>query len=300
MKLSGLYTALISPFKDGAVDLEGLKELVLRQINAKVDGLVVLGTTAETPTLSAEEKELITKTAIDLGKGKIPIIVGCGSNNTESSKAEALKMKALGADALMLVCPYYSRPSQEGIYQHFLQIANHVRCPIIVYNIPGRTGQVIESKTLMRLAEIEHIVAIKQATGALDQAMDLIQQKIPLSLLLGDDALALPFIASGGHGLISVTSNLMPEELKELVHSALNNDFINSRKIHNELFPLFRALFIESNPVPIKTAMQKASLPAGDPRLPLCKMTRENEKRLYDAIENCVVFQQRGLSFAQV
>ena len=281
MKLSGLYTAMITPFeKDGSLDKEGFIKNIHFQIEQGVDGLLILGTTAETPTLSFEEKETLIEIAVKEINGNIPLMVGTGSNSTKKTIELTKRAKELGANSALIVTPYYNKPTQQGILKHFEAITQSTKIPIVIYNIPSRTGTNIETKTLKKLSEFDYIIAVKEASGSISQIQNIISEisfsNPYFSFLSGDDALTLPMIALGGNGVISVISNLIPKQMKELVSACLQQDFEHAKKLHYRLLPLFKAAFIETNPIPIKTAMNMCSLPAGPCRLPLCEMSQQN------------------------
>jgi 4-hydroxy-tetrahydrodipicolinate synthase len=261
--------------------LEALRENVRFQIENGVHGLVPLGTTGESPTIKEEERKLIIKTVVDEANGKIPVIVGTGTYSTEEAVRLSKEAQDLGADGLLVVAPYYNKPTQEGLYLHFKAISEAVDLPIIVYNIPGRTGVNVEVQTLVRLSQFDNIVAVKEASGNLAQVMDIIEALGDrLIVLSGDDNLTLPIMALGGKGVISVISNLLPKPLVELVESALKGDFKKAKELHYQLLPLFKAAFIETNPIPIKTMMNLVGMKAGPCRLPLCNMQSHNLEKL--------------------
>ncbi|MBI1975427.1 MAG: 4-hydroxy-tetrahydrodipicolinate synthase, partial [Candidatus Vogelbacteria bacterium] len=253
-------------------------------------GLVPLGTTGESPTIHDEEREKIIKTAVDAANGRVPVIVGTGTNSTEKTIKYTKQAKQLGADAALIVSPYYNKPTQEGLYQHFTTVANAVDLPIIVYNIQGRTGVNIETATLKRMAEHKNIVAVKEASGNVAQMMEVLDQ-LPkdFTVVSGDDNLTLPLMALGGKGVISVISNLLPDKVSRMTGYALEGDFESAKKVHFELLPIFKAAFIETNPIPIKAAMNMAGLPAGPCRLPLCKMMPANEEKLKAVVSKYAV-----------
>ena len=271
---TGVYTALITPFKNDQVDYEQLKRNVLAQIEAGVDGVVPMGTTGECPTVSHDEHDKVIETVVKAADGKVKVIAGTGSNST----AEALRLtrnaKAVGADAALMVNPYYNKPSQEGLYQHFMTIADEVGMEIVLYNIPGRTNITMLPDTVARLAKHDKINTIKEATGSMDIASE-IMSKCDITVLSGDDGLTLPLMSIGGKGVISVLSNLLPARVKQMVDTGLSGDFAGAAAQHLELFPLFTGIFCETNPVPIKAALAHLGRDTGDVRLPLCKMSDE-------------------------
>ncbi len=284
MDLKGTFTALITPFLKDQLDEEGLIQNIRMQLKAKVAGIVFLGTTGETATLSEEEQDTVIKIAIKEAKGKTLVIVGTGSNSTQKTIENTKKAEALGADIALIVTPYYNKPPQEGLYQHYKAIAANVNIPVLVYNIQGRTGVNIKTSTLLKIAALPNIIGVKESSGSLEQVADVLQtvkKKYPsFNVLSGDDGMTLPMMALGATGVISVVSNLVPERIVALVNAALEGRFHESRKEFEKLFPLFTLAFIEVNPIPIKQAMNLCGLAAGDCRLPLCKMKQENQEAL--------------------
>ena len=283
--LSGAFTALVTPMKEnGDVDYDGFKRLINFQIEQGIDGLVPLGTTGETPTLDEDEEEKLIRIAVDEVKGKIPVIIGSGSNNTKHMVIYTKRAKDMGADAALVVTPYYNKPNDEGLVRHF-EAAADVGIPIVVYNIASRTGRNIPTPLMEKIAAIHGIAGVKEASGDIGQMGEVLasiaiprrQSSDPFAVMSGDDAFTLPLIALGGDGVISVISNLVPARVKALVKACLSGDFEEGRRIHFELLPLIKAAFIETNPVPIKQAMNWAGLPAGPVRLPLGKLDGKNE-----------------------
>jgi 4-hydroxy-tetrahydrodipicolinate synthase len=301
-RFTGFYTAIITPFDENdTVDEKGLRENIRNQIREGVDGIVVLGTTGETPTLTPEEKKLIQNITFEETTGKIPMIVGTGSYSTKQTIKNTLEAQKLGASAALIVTPYYNKPTQEGIYRHFLAVADSITIPIIIYNIGGRTGQNIQTETIKRLAAIPNIVGVKEASGNINQiaeVIELVARKNPdFTVLSGDDALTFPLMALGGHGVMSVLGNLIPGKIKELINALENEDYKNAREIHYKLMPLFRAAFIETNPVPIKTAMNYFEMPAGKVRLPLYELSPENESELICVLDQYeFLFHENGVA----
>jgi 4-hydroxy-tetrahydrodipicolinate synthase len=281
MMFKGLYTALVTPFDDqNRVNLDSYTKLLLNQLEATVSGVVPLGTTGEAPTLSSEEKLTIIRTTVKTVKGKLPIIVGTGSNSTQTTIENTKIAEYEGADAALIVTPYYNKPTSEGLYKHFEAIAKSTNLPIIVYNIPGRTAKNIDTLTLRRIAELPNIKSVKEASGSLEQMSEvidvIIKDRPDFTVLSGDDALTLPLIALGGHGVVSVVSNIVAKEMQVLVHSALEGNFEQAKKLHYQLLILFKTAFIETNPIVIKTAMNLLGLSVGSLRLPLCSMQESN------------------------
>lgn len=281
MLFKGIYTALITPFLQGSLDEEGLALNIQRQLEAKIDGIVLLGTTGESATLTEKEKERVIEIGVRVAKGKTQVIVGTGCNATHRTIENTRKAEALGADAALIVTPYYNKPTQEGIYRHFEAIAYGTRLPVLVYNIQGRTGVNIETSTLLKIASLPHMAGVKEASGNIMQAGEVLHALSEFTVLSGDDALTLPMMALGASGVISVVSNLIPNQMKALVDAALAGDFLKARTWHRFLLPLFKLAFIEVNPIPIKEAMARCGLPSGGCRLPLSSMDPENREKLF-------------------
>ncbi|GHU23345.1 4-hydroxy-tetrahydrodipicolinate synthase [Spirochaetia bacterium] len=283
LQLQGTYTALITPMKnDMSVDYDGFRQLIEFQLNAGVDGIVPLGTTGENPTLEHDEEDRLIAIAVESARGQVPVIVGTGSNSTKYAVFYTQRAKNLGADAALVVTPYYNKPNDSGIIAHFSAVAA-VGLPVIVYNIASRTGRNINAALMKQLAAIPGIIGVKEASGDVNQMGDIIAQT-DLTVLSGDDALTLPLIALGGAGVVSVLSNVVPHKIAELTRAGLSGDFVRARHLHYELLPLVRAAFIETNPVPIKAMMTAAGLPAGSVRLPLGPLTPEHESMIRDIV----------------
>lgn len=289
ISLNGVYTALITPFDThGNLDEDGLRQLICRQIENHIDGVVPLGSTGESPTVTKEEQKRI----ITIARAEIPnttiMMVGTGSYSTAQTIENTALAQKLGADCALVVTPYYNKPTQEGLYQHFKALTNAVSLPIVIYNPPHRTGQNLLTSTLERLLEIPSIIGIKESTGNITQMSEVVEvvRKIrpEFNVLTGDDALLLSMMALGGQGVVSVVSNLVPAKIKELYAAAASGDFNLARELHYRLMPLFRAAFIETNPTPIKAAMNFGGLPAGECRLPLCPLSPENMLTLQAAL----------------
>ena len=279
---TGCGTAMVTPFRvDGALDEATLIQLINRQIDAGIDFLVPCGTTGESPTLSREEHLRVVELTVDVTKGKVPVLAGAGGYNTAEVIALARQLASIGVDGILSVTPYYNKPSQEGLYQHYRAIASATTLPIILYSVAGRTGVNIEPPTVKRLAGIENIVGIKEASGSISQ-MASILSAVPedFMVLSGDDAIALPLIALGGRGVISVVSNEIPEEMTDLITLCLNNDFAGAREIQRRYQSLMEVNFVESNPIPVKTAMAEMGLLEPVWRLPLVPPKRENQERI--------------------
>ena len=284
MKVSGCYTALVTPFENGKIDYGALYELVESQIKSGIDGLVPAGTTGESPTLSFDEHKKLIKTVIDTVSGRCQVIAGTGGNSTDEASELTRFAKDQGADATLQVTPYYNKPTQEGIYRHFMTIADTIALPVVLYNIPSRTGTEIGIDTIERLSKNSNIVAIKEASGSIDRVSCLIDS-CDLQVLSGDDTMTLPMISLGAKGVISVASNVIPKEIRQLTHSALDDDVSQARALHFQYHQLFTALFIETNPIPVKAALAILGKIKEEYRLPLCPMSDTNRKRLVNVLE---------------
>lgn len=281
-------TALVTPFRaDGSLDETALRVLIKRQIEAGIDFLVPCGTTGESPTLTHEEHLRVVELSVELAKGKVPVLAGCGGYNTAEVIALARELAATGADGILSVTPYYNKPTQEGLYQHYRAIADALSLPIILYSVQGRTGVNIEPATVKRLAQIENIVGIKEASGNVSQ-MAAILNAVPddFIVLSGDDAITLPLIALGGRGVISVVSNEIPAEMSQLTRAALQGDFPRARVIHRRYHPLMEVNFVESNPIPVKAALSEMDLLEPVWRLPLVPPKAENRARIRAVLES--------------
>lgn len=291
MHLQGTFTAMITPFRGDELDEEGLAQNIQNQIAAGVQGIILLGTTGEASTLTEEEQARVVQIGVREAKGKIQIGIGTGSNATKIAVAKTKKAKEMGADFALVVSPYYNKPSQEGIFLHY-EALSRIGLPLVVYNIQGRTAVNIETSTLLRIAELPNVIGVKESSGNLGQVGDVIStvgKKHPsFSVLSGDDVTTLPMMALGAVGVVSVVSNLVPEKMVALVEAALQCRFIEARKIHEELLPLFKAAFLEVNPVPIKEAMNLCQMAAGGCRLPLCELRPENREKLKEVVR-CLV-----------
>lgn len=284
----GSIVAIVTPFKEGRVDEKKLKELVNFHIKNGTSGIVPCGTTGESPTLSTAEHERVIEICIAASNKRIPIIAGTGSNSTAEAVALTEHAAKAGADAALVVAPYYNRPSQKGLYLHFKEVAACVDIPIVLYNIASRTGRNIEPETIAKLAhDCKNIVGVKEASGSLEQ-MQLIKLLCPKEFLLisGDDALTLPILSVGGVGVISVLANILPRETAEVVALFEKGEIEKAQKLHYKLLPLIRALFIDTNPIPLKTAMGMLGMCSPDLRLPLCSMSDENVSKLKAALKD--------------
>ncbi|HVA78845.1 MAG TPA: 4-hydroxy-tetrahydrodipicolinate synthase [Candidatus Binataceae bacterium] len=283
---NGALTALITPFRDGAVDEPALRDLVEWQIQSGIDALVPCGSTGESATLTHEEHERVIKITIEQARKRVPVIAGTGSNATAEAIHLTASARAMGADGALLISPYYNKPTQEGIFRHYKLIAASVDLPLIVYNIPGRTASNIAPETFARLAEIKNVVGVKEASGSMDQVSDILRLcGDRLTILSGDDALTLPIMALGGKGVISTASNAIPREMHDLAAAALGGDFQRARELHYRMLPLLRALFIETNPIPLKHALALMGKCANELRLPLVPMTAPASEKLEAAMK---------------
>jgi 4-hydroxy-tetrahydrodipicolinate synthase len=284
--LKGAITAIVTPFKNGRLDEEAYRELIEFQIKGGIQGIVPCGTTGESPTLSHAEHKRVVETCIDQVKKRVVVIAGSGSNNT----AEALELtkhaQQAGADAALMITPYYNKPTQEGLYQHYKTVASQTKIPIVVYNVPGRTSVNLLPETMARLAEIPHIVGLKDATGDLKQGcktLELCGDKI--TVLSGDDFTTLPLMCMGGMGVISVVSNAAPADMAGMCNAFFKGDLAKARALHYKMWPLMEAMFIETNPVPAKTALKLMGKVTGEVRQPLCLMSAANEDKLRQVMQ---------------
>jgi 4-hydroxy-tetrahydrodipicolinate synthase len=277
--LSGAMTAMVSPFREGKLDESRLREQIEFQIKGGIDALVPVGTTGESPTLDFPEHERVIELTVEAARGRVPVIAGTGANaTTEAIELHNFARKA-GATACLSVNPYYNKPTQEGLYRHFMTLADRVDLPIVLYNIPGRTGITMTPQTVARLNAHPNIVAIKEATGSLDMASE-IMSLCDITVISGDDSLTLPLMSIGAKGVISVASNLLPREVKALTKLALAGNFAEARTVHQKLFPLIKTLFLDGNPAGIKHAMKVAGLDTGEVRLPLWEASDATKKAI--------------------
>jgi 4-hydroxy-tetrahydrodipicolinate synthase len=282
MRFEGVYTALVTPFAaDGSVDWKALRRLVDFQLDGGVAGLVPVGTTGESPTLDGEECREVIRVVVEQARGRVPVIAGAGSNCTAEAVHYAKDAKEAGAQATLQVTPYYNKPTADGLLQHFRAIADAVDLPLVVYNIAGRTGRNIENSVMLELAKHPRIRAVKEASGDINQVMDLIAAKpADFAVLSGDDNLVYPLMTLGGSGVISVASNIAPERMSSFVAALLKGDYAAARRLHYELLPLFRAIFIETNPIPVKAALAMKGMIAENYRLPMCPLAPKNREKL--------------------
>jgi len=286
-QFTGSYTALVTPFRRGTVAFDEIRSLVEFQIKGGIDGLVPVGTTGESPTVTHEEHLDIIRCTIDAARGRVPVIAGTGSNSTHEAVAMTKAADEAGADGMLLVAPYYNRPTQEGIFRHFSAVAEITAKPIVLYSIPGRCGVEISVGVIERLrAKYPHVAHVKEAGGSVDRVDQIVSALgDAVTVLSGDDSLTLPFMAVGAKGVISVASNYFPREVAKLAARALAGDYAKARALHRRLYPLFKTFFIESNPSPIKFAMARAGLIGSEEvRLPLCPLGDASRKTLLAAL----------------
>ena len=281
----GAITALVTPFRDGRLDEDAFRELIDWQIREGVDGVVPCGTTGESATLSHEEHSRVIDIAVDEARGRVPVIAGTGSNST----AEAIRLtrhaKEAGADGALLITPYYNKPTQDGLYAHYRAVAEETKFPLVLYNVPGRTGVNLLPETVARLAGIPEVVGIKEATGDLAQVSEVLERcGDRITVLSGDDFTVLPLLSLGGRGVISVVSNLVPGDMAGLIRAFERGDLDRARAFHYGMMPLVRACFLETNPIPVKTALARMGRIPFEVRLPLCPMGPENARRLDEVL----------------
>jgi len=285
-RFSGSMTALVTPFHNGEIDAPALERLVEMQIGGGTTALVPCGSTGESATLSHAEHAEVVRLVVKMAKGRLPVIAGTGSNSTSEAIALTKAAKEAGADAALLISPYYNKPTQDGIYQHYQRIAEVTRFTLIVYNIPGRTGSKIEASTIARLAEIDEIIGLKESTGSLDEVQEVLRlcgDKI--EVYSGDDSLTLPIMAVGGVGVISVIANILPKESAAVAGAIRRGDLVAARALHFKLLPVVKALFLETNPIPVKAALSMMGLIRDELRLPLVPMTEQPRAHLRAALQ---------------
>ena len=281
-KFQGSFVALVTPFRNGNVDEPKLRELIEFHVTHGTDGIIPCGTTGESPTLSHDEHKRLIEVVIEAARGRLKVVAGTGSNSTAEAIDLTRHAERAGAAGALVVNPYYNKPTQDGLYRHFRAVAETVAIPILVYNIQSRTAVNVETATLERLVrDVKNVAGVKEASGSLDQMSQVIAACGPdFSVLSGDDNITLPLLAIGGHGVVSVIANILPRETAEMVHAALDGDWKRARDLHYRLFPLARAAFLETNPIPIKEAMGMAGMIEPEFRLPMCRMSDANRERL--------------------
>ncbi|MFW6055373.1 MAG: 4-hydroxy-tetrahydrodipicolinate synthase [Thermodesulfobacteriota bacterium] len=286
MELKGAFTALITPFRNNEIDEEALREHIEHQIKAGIDGLVPCGTTGESATMTHEEHKRTIGISIDQAGGRVPVLAGTGSNNTREAVELTGFARQAGADGALLITPYYNKPTQAGVVAHFKTVARETSLPLVVYNVPGRTGTNVLPETMARMArEIPEVIGVKEASGDINQISKVLEYCGPdFSVLAGDDFVILPLMALGGKGVVSVVSNLLPGEVAGLCAACAGQDMSGARKLHFELAPLCRAMFLETNPIPVKTALAMINRSELEFRLPLVEMHPENKSRLQEVL----------------
>ncbi len=276
----GAIVAIVTPFRTGKVDYEAFEKLIEFQVSEGIDGIVPCGTTGESPTLSHEEHKEVIRFTVEIVKNRVPVIAGTGSNNTVEAVELTSHAKSVKANGVLMTTPYYNKPSQEGLFLHYSNIADQVDIPIVLYNIPSRTGINMTAETIIRLSKHKNIVGVKEAAGSMEQAMTIIQGTQHFDLLSGDDLLTLPLCSIGGKGVISVLANLLPRETAQFVSHCRKGDLEKAQEMNYHHLGLIQGLFIETNPVPVKQALKYAGRCESEVRLPLCEMSRENQDRL--------------------
>ncbi len=279
MKIQGLYTALVTPFRNGAVDYDKLTRLVEMQVAAGVDGISPVGTTGESPTLSFEEHERVIATVVQLVNGRCKVLAGSGANSTAEALHLTRHAKSDGADFSLQVAPYYNKPTQEGLYRHFATIADSCDIPIVIYNVPGRSGVAVSAETIARLAKNCNVAGVKEASGSVDRVSEILDL-CDIPVLSGDDALTVPMMSVGAVGVVSVASNVIPKEMKQLVDLCNAGAYEQARAMHRKLYRFFKGMFIETNPIPVKAAMAMRGLIEEEYRLPLCPLADKNRETL--------------------
>jgi 4-hydroxy-tetrahydrodipicolinate synthase len=288
MKLQGSFVALVTPYAKGEVDLKKVKELVEFHVKNGTAGICPIATTGEGPVLTHDEKVAIVKTVVETAKGKALVFPGTGTYNTAESIELTKMVQELGADGALMVTPYYNKPTQEGLYRHYEACAKAVKIPIMLYNVPGRTGVSMAPETTARLSRIKNIIALKDASGNVEQ-VTMVRSLCDIQILSGEDSLTFAILSLGGVGVVSVAANVIPKQIADLVAATLKGDLDKGRQIHERYFELFKNLFIETNPIPVKTALKKMGMYNGEMRLPMCEMTAANEEKLEKTLKACKV-----------
>jgi 4-hydroxy-tetrahydrodipicolinate synthase len=288
INLQGSYVALVTPYKKGEVDLKKVQELVEFHIANGTAGVCPAATTGEGPVLSIEEKAEIIKTAVKTAKGKIKVFPGTGTYDTADSIEQTKMAEKLGADGALMVTPYYNKPTQEGLFRHYEAVAKTVDLPIMLYTVPARTGVNIAPETTARLSKIRNIVAIKDACGNVEQVTQ-VRRLCDIQILSGEDSLTFPMMCLGAVGVVSVAANIIPRGVADMVAAANKGDVAKARELHDRYFPIFKDLFIETNPIPVKTALKKMGMYGGEFRLPMCEMSAANEEKLEKTLKACKV-----------
>jgi 4-hydroxy-tetrahydrodipicolinate synthase len=288
MKLQGSFVALVTPYAKGEVDLKKVKELVDFHVKNGTAGICPIATTGEGPVLTHDEKVAIVKTVVETAKGKALVFPGTGTYNTAESIELTKMAQELGADGALMVTPYYNKPTQEGLYRHYEAAAKAVKIPIMLYNVPARTGVSMAPETTARLSKIKNIIALKDASGNVEQ-VTMVRSLCDIQILSGEDSLTFPILTLGGVGVVSVAANVIPRQVADLVAATLKGDLDKGRQIHERYFELFKNLFIETNPIPVKTALKKMGMYNGEMRLPMVDITAANEEKLEKTLRACKV-----------
>ncbi len=288
MELEGAFVALVTPFSRGEVDLGKVRELVAFHLAGGIRGFCPVATTGEGPTVTRDEKAAVIRTVVGMTRGKALVFPGAGTNDTRTTIEQTRMARELGADGALLVTPYYNKPTQEGLYRHYEAVARAVPFPIILYNVPGRTGANLSPETTARLSKLRSIAGLKDASGDVERVTQ-VRALCGIAVLSGEDALTFPILCLGGRGVISVAANIIPREVSRLCEAALKGDLRRARAIHDRCYPVFDDLFLETNPIPVKTALKKMGKLNGDLRLPLCGMSPANEARLTRTLRKCGV-----------
>jgi len=286
--LKGCCTALITPFdKKGKVDFNVFKRQIDRQIESGVSGILACGTTGESPALSESEFSDVVKSAVKLAHGKVYVVAGTGTNNTEKTIERTIFAEKIGADFALVITPYYNKPNQQGLYAHFKKVAQNTKINIIIYNVPSRTGVNISSDTVAELSKIKNIVGIKEASGSLDHATEIIRKaEKGFTVMSGEDSITLPLLSIGARGVISTISNVVPKEMQSVFELFFADEHEEARRMHHSLYPIAKTLFIETNPVPVKYAMMKIKMDSGILRLPLAELSDVNKKKVDEVLSN--------------
>jgi 4-hydroxy-tetrahydrodipicolinate synthase len=289
---SGSFVAMITPFKDGKVDEQGVADLVEFQLRNGTNGLVPCGTTGEAVTLSDEEHLRVVEITIETAGGRVPIVAGTGTNSTEKTIKTTKAVAKIGADAALVVTPYYNKPTPEGLFQHYKAINDAVDLPIVAYNVPTRTSVNMSADTTLRISGLPNVVAVKEASGSMDQVSEILQDAAPdFAVMSGDDSVTLPLLALGGTGVVSVVANIAPAAMSDLVAAFHAGDVARARELHHQIFGLCRAMFIETNPIPVKTAAGMLGLCSDELRLPLVALSDGNRAKLKAALDSCPLIQ---------
>ncbi|MDP3920910.1 MAG: 4-hydroxy-tetrahydrodipicolinate synthase [Candidatus Omnitrophota bacterium] len=289
-QFEGSMVALVTPFRNGKIDRKALRGLLDFHLRSGTDVLIPCGTTGESATMSHDEHRRLMSIVVEYVDGRAPVICGAGSNNTEEALGLVRYARRAKADGVLVVTPYYNKPTQEGLYRHYQYLASKVDIPMVLYNVPGRTGVSLSPHTVARLAKIDTVVAVKEASGDLGQ-VDEILSLCDITVLSGDDGLTFPMMAIGARGVISVTANIVPIKVRAMVHRALKGDMVGARALHQEMYELAKVLFVESNPIPVKTALGMMRKIKPELRLPLCAMTKANQQKLRKVLKTLGVIQ---------